>query len=204
MAKRSRTAAFASPAPFVRIRSNRNNAQNNLSPQRQQIRCSSGRGFGRNIDSGDGGNVVSPGREAPWALAYKAYVRRNGEMLCAMAWEGFERLGRGAVFANYSTDQGNIGVAQPGSGEYTTGRPSFYVSRNQLVARNEAATIPQMAPILQRIASYDPYRQFVVVFESDGTQGADIVTPNQLPAEVWKRSKEKARGDDGVIDVESS
>ena len=204
MAKRSRTTAFTSPSPLVAVYLSRSNPRVRVSPQRQQIQCASTRGFGRDENIGDGSSVVSTEREAPWALAYKSYVRRNGEMLCSMAWEGFDRLGRGAVFANYSVDHGNVGVARPGSGEFSTGTPSFYVSRDQLVARNDAKTIPQMAPILQRIASYDPYRQFVVVFESDGTQGADIVTPNQSPMEVWKRTKKSNADDDDAIDVESS
>lgn len=123
---------------------------------------------------------------ASWATKYKAYVKRNGEMLCAMAWEGYERLGRGAVFANYDDNAASVAVLRPGSREMESARPSFYVDRAQLVKRG--GDVEQMKPILQRIARYDPRSQFVVVFEADGTQGADIVTPNMLPAEVWTRS----------------
>jgi len=107
-------------------------------------------------------------------------------------------MGRGAVFANESVSSSNIGVAQPGkTGKIGTAMPSFYVSRDQLIERNEKNTIPQMAPILRRIGLYDPESQFVVVFETDGMQGADIVTPNQRPAVVWKRTKREAQDGDG-------
>lgn len=133
-----------------------------------------------------------------WAEKYKAYVNRNGEMLCAMAWEGYERLGRGAVFANDDIEASSVAVMRPGGME--NARASFYVDRDKLIERNENDMVPQMKPILNRIAKYDPNTQFVVVFEADGTQGADIVTPNMAPSEVWARSwvgngKEKQKED---------
>lgn len=31
----------------------------------------------------------------------QAYVKRTGQYLCSMSWEGYEGMGRGAIFANY-------------------------------------------------------------------------------------------------------
>lgn len=31
----------------------------------------------------------------------KAYIKRTGQYLCSMSWEGYEEMGRGAIFANY-------------------------------------------------------------------------------------------------------
>lgn len=126
---------------------------------------------------------------AGWADKYEAYVARNGELLCAMAWEGYEKLGRGAVFTNYDSASANVGFASAPGGAAQPATPSFYVDRDQLLAKNARDDIPQMAPILSRIADYDPQTQFVVVFEADGTQGADIVTPNQRPSDVWARTR---------------
>lgn len=119
-----------------------------------------------------------------------AYIRRNGEVLCAMAWEGYERLGRGAVFANYDADAQSVAVVGKGAKAVRSGIPSFYVDRARLVTENEKS-LDKMKPILDRIDEYDPDKQFVVVFEAFGTQGADIVTPNQLPSEVWARTQQQ-------------
>lgn len=39
----------------------------------------------------------------PWGVVLKpqAYVKRTGQYLCSMSWEGYEEMGRGAIFANY-------------------------------------------------------------------------------------------------------
>ena len=31
----------------------------------------------------------------------QAYIKRTGQYLCSMSWEGHEEMGRGAIFANY-------------------------------------------------------------------------------------------------------
>lgn len=34
-------------------------------------------------------------------IRIQAYIKRTGQYLCSMSWEGHEEMGRGAIFANY-------------------------------------------------------------------------------------------------------
>ena len=34
-----------------------------------------------------------------WEAQYKAYIKKNGAQLCALAWRGYEKWGRGAIVA---------------------------------------------------------------------------------------------------------
>ena len=129
-----------------------------------------------------------PQDTARWEENYKAYVKRNGELLCAMAWEGYETLGRGAVFANYDGNPDTLAMLDVNGKTVKSAMPSFYISKEKLMEQTDPSA-PNLAPIVSRISTYDPQRQFVVIFESDGTQGADIVTPNQAPSEVWARTR---------------
>lgn len=67
---------------------------------------------------------------------------------------------------------------------------SAYVPLAKLKVSDDPAQQANLRQITDRIRSYNPERQFVVVFESHGLMGADIVTPNMPPREVWKQARD--------------
>ncbi len=179
--------AFLFPSAFTAHTLQRNapkpgNARS-FRPSRTAPRCR-GQGFGK-----PPAQPEAKLNTRSWAEKYKSYVKRNGELLCAMAWEGYETLGRGAVFANYDDAARSVAMVDRGGKDMQSTTPSFYVDRDKLVEMNDKEQLAQMKHILHRIAVYNPQTQFVVVFEADGTQGADIVTPNHAPSEVWARTR---------------
>ena len=124
----------------------------------------------------------------PWEREYKAYLRRNGEVLCAMSYAGFRQGGRGAVFADYSPRTAEDDTAD------LEGIPSVYVTKDQLLKKGQGNELGKrdqkgMDHILSRVDRYDPEKEFVVVFTAQGVMGADVVTPTIPPREVWKKSK---------------
>jgi hypothetical protein len=120
-------------------------------------------------------------------------------MASARIWT--RKLGRGAVFVNYDpvpSDRGGFGVVDGSGFRETEGLPSFYVSLGTLLEKNGDATV--LDPIVSRIRLYDPAKQFVVVFETGGVQGADIVTPKQMPTITPTEVVDLDDGDVRVID----
>jgi len=149
------------------------------------------KGFGKSRSSADEiPQAQSAGQVGVWQKEYKAFLKRNGKDICAMCYDGYRRLGRGAVFANYSEAmdkvESDIDLAQS--------VPSMYVPMDKL--RESASRRPSqggdMKHITDRVARYDPEKQFVVVFECNGVMGADIVTPNMEPQKVWDETRDRA------------
>lgn len=100
-----------------------------------------------------------------------------------MAMEGFKKLGRGGVFV-VDRPNVNVGVGSVGpDGVIDDAVTSMYVALAELEERSSNA---QLDPIVSRMRLYDPSKQFVCVFEIQtahgGVQGADIVTPKNMPA----------------------
>ncbi|CAN0521701.1 unnamed protein product, partial [Ectocarpus sp. 8 AP-2014] len=73
------------------------------------------KGFGKSVEppspapattGGEEGGGKALGSEGlsgvgSWEKEYKAYIKRTGQYLCSMSWEGHQEMGRGAIFANY-------------------------------------------------------------------------------------------------------
>lgn len=137
------------------------------------------------------GVCMAAGKEDVWAKEYLAYLKRNGRDLCAMCYEGYKQLGRGAVLANYSGKK-----ERPNSEvDRMQGVPSMYVTASKLrEAAGVGAENADVEQITRRIVEYDPETQFVMVFEHAGVMGADIVTPNITPRAVWSAQRDEERG----------
>lgn len=151
----------------------------------------------------------------PLLTTDKAYIKKNGAQLCAMAWRGFEKEGRGAIVAKPREPQ----EGDPPEGvEAFEGVPSaMYVGLARWVEGMEAAAAADgdiglqsgaMRLILDRVRGYTPEEDFVVVFETPRLCGADIVRPSVAPPVMAERllpEEEGARGggvEKGTIDVE--
>ncbi len=94
-----------------------------------------------------------------------------------MALDGYTKFGRGAVFVLDKPGL-NVGVATANGVE--EGIMSMYVSMEDVQKRSSADSM-EMEPIISRMRLYDPSKQFCVVYETGGMQGADIVTPKRMP-----------------------
>jgi len=129
-----------------------------------------------------------------WEVEYKDYIKRNGMQLCAMAWEGYEKMGPGAVFCNYSVqgadDEQRSATLLTQQGDAAEALISMYVPEGKLteggVQDDEAGDIDQ---VLSRIREYSPEREFVVCFETGGIMGADVVRPSVPPPEVARAKR---------------
>ncbi|CAM9344484.1 unnamed protein product [Discosporangium mesarthrocarpum] len=163
----------------------------------------------------DKGSTLSrPGTAVSWEKEYKAYIKRTGKYLCSMSWDGYEQMGRGAIFANY--DDAMAKDKLNNEADKFGGVPSMYIPLKefesmQAAKPNEADDLNQ---ILARVRSYSPEKEFVVVFQAAGMMGTDVVKPNITPPEMAKHvvTQEKIQGgdvgqrdpstaEDGVIDV---
>ncbi|CAM9691945.1 unnamed protein product [Scytosiphon promiscuus] len=157
-----------------------------------------------------GGAPGGEGGVKSWEKEYKAYIKRTGQYLCSMSWEGHEEMGRGAIFANYddARKEGKLNET-----EKFGGIPSMYVPLTEFesmkAAGQEAGEGDDLAQIVRRVKDYRPEREFVVVFQAAGVMGADIVRPSVSPPEMAKHvvksdgvsTMPSASGLDGVIDV---
>ncbi|CAM9283172.1 unnamed protein product [Ascophyllum nodosum] len=144
-------------------------------------RASSSKGFEETpvADSGSGG-------VADWEKEYKAYIKRTGQYLCSMSWEGHEEMGRGAIFANY--DDARAG-GKLNEADKLGGIPSMYVPLTEFESMKMAEKAGEendLDQILKRVKSYRPQEEFVVVFQAEGVMGADVVRPNVSPPEMAK------------------
>ncbi|KAJ8607068.1 hypothetical protein CTAYLR_009900 [Chrysophaeum taylorii] len=117
------------------------------------------------------------GAKTAWEREYKAYVRRNGFLLTGMSWVGFEELGPGCIVANRAE-----GPLDDDTTEEAL--KSIYVPEDKFVASEDGYDASGLEQILKRVRTYDPKREFVVVFSHDGVMGADIVTPSMPPPKV--------------------
>mmetsp|Transcript_5908 Transcript_5908/g.8721 ORF Transcript_5908/g.8721 Transcript_5908/m.8721 type:complete len:122 (-) Transcript_5908:553-918(-) len=99
-----------------------------------------------------------------WPEDYKAFVKEKGLELAGMSWVGFESMGQGAVVSD--------------------GDQILYVDKAKFLNSKDAADEQGVDAILQRIQSYNPKTQFVIVYTSNGVQGADVVTPSIPPPRV--------------------
>eukprot|EP00188_Purpureofilum_apyrenoidigerum_P000703 Plantae.Rhodophyta-Purpureofilum_apyrenoidigerum.ctg13294.p1 GENE.Plantae.Rhodophyta-Purpureofilum_apyrenoidigerum.ctg13294~~Plantae.Rhodophyta-Purpureofilum_apyrenoidigerum.ctg13294.p1 ORF type:complete len:222 (+),score=36.37 Plantae.Rhodophyta-Purpureofilum_apyrenoidigerum.ctg13294:47-667(+) len=155
---------------------------------RLQVIASEAKGFGRP----DPTKTPVPREEQTlWEKEYKAFLKRNGRMVCAMCYEGYKCLGRGAVLANYSDVQKKESDSRVDQAQSI---PSMYVTAEKLRgAPGSGTSDSDIRHIIQRIKAYNPEKQFVVVFQCHGVMGADIVTPNMKPEDVWQSTKDEAR-----------
>lgn len=147
-----------------------------------------------------------------WENEYKAYIKRTGQYLCSMSWEGHEEMGRGAIFANYddARKEGKLNDM-----DKFGGIPSMYVPLTEFesmkAAGKEAGEEDDLEQIVKRVKAYNPEKEFVVVFQAVGVMGADIVRPNVSPPEMAKHvvksdgvstmPRASSSGLDGVIDI---
>ncbi|CAM9677668.1 unnamed protein product [Choristocarpus tenellus] len=132
-----------------------------------------------------------------------------------MSWEGHEKMGRGAIFANY--DDARKDLKAPNKVEMLGGIPSMYVPLSEFESMQGAKEdeANDLAQIINRVETYRPEKEFVVVFQAAGVMGTDVVKPSISPPEMAKyvvsqeseQDKEVVEGsnnivgEDGVIDV---
>lgn len=89
--------------------------------------------------------------------------------MTGMAWQSFQQLGRGAIYANEGSSQALLYVTLS---DWIKNKPTGF---------DDVAGLDE---IVERIRSYDPEMQFVVVYESGGQMLADIVKPSIPPPQV--------------------
>ncbi|CAM9698757.1 unnamed protein product [Ectocarpus fasciculatus] len=187
-------------------------------------RVMAAKGFGKSVEPPSPAPAATGGEEgggkAPesdgltgvgsWEKEYKAYIKRTGQYLCSMSWEGHEEMGRGAIFANYDDARKEDKLNET---DKFGGIPSMYVPLTEFesmkAAGQEAGEEDDLGQIVRRVKDYRPEREFVVVFQAAGVMGADIVRPNVSPPEMAKHvvksdgvsTMPSDTGLDGVIDV---
>lgn len=140
-----------------------------------------------------------------WEKEYKLYIKKNGAQLCAMAWRGFEKEGRGAIVSKQKAPA--VAAAAPEGLEAVEGVASaMYVPLSRWMDGIEAAAQVDgdvgvqsgaLRLILERVRGYDPQTDFVVVFETPRLCGADIVHPSIAPPIMAERLLPED-GDEGV------
>eukprot|EP00638_Chattonella_subsalsa_P003979 CAMPEP_0117754586 /NCGR_PEP_ID=MMETSP0947-20121206/12912_1 /TAXON_ID=44440 /ORGANISM="Chattonella subsalsa, Strain CCMP2191" /LENGTH=242 /DNA_ID=CAMNT_0005573693 /DNA_START=93 /DNA_END=821 /DNA_ORIENTATION=+ len=137
-----------------------------------------------------------------WERRYKAYIGKSGKDVCIMSWDGFQQLGRGAVLANY--DQAEVNGSLNEDSQFG-GITSIYVPRDKwtgVAPDGTSANDQDLEHILSRIDTYDPTKEFIVIFQGAGLMGADIVKPNIDPPTVFKQYQtESGTRGPAVIDV---
>lgn len=152
-----------------------------------------------------------------WERAYKAYIKKNGAQLCALAWRGYQKEGRGAIVAKQREPQPND--PPEGVDAFEGVASAIFVGLARWVEGMEAAAAADgaiglqssaMRLILDRVRSYTPKEDFVVVFETPRLCGADIVHPSVAPPVMADRLLPEEEGagnyngveDRGAINVE--
>lgn len=168
-----------------------------------------GKGFMLRYPTPEDNEEAKRNKQQHWETEYKAFIKRTGAHICGLAYNGYVKEGRGAIYAKYthtgSDPQSLTDV------DKISGVPSLYVPLNQWMesAENDkdSSTSSQadLQHILERILSYDPEKQFVVVFETKDLMGADIVRPNIPPPEMAHRlvqhEEERQKEEGGDKDV---
>ncbi|CAM9964155.1 unnamed protein product, partial [Sphacelaria rigidula] len=115
-----------------------------------------------------------------------AYIKRTGQYLCSMSWEGYEEMGRGAIFANYDDARAD---GKLNDAEKFGGIPSMYIPLKEfesMRAADRPGEDDDLAQIVKRIDTYRPETEFVVVFQAAGVMGTDVVRPNISPPDMAK------------------
>lgn len=105
-----------------------------------------------------------------WEHAYHGFIAKAGFRTCGAAWEGYCRLGRGAMYV--TKDASSDGV-----------RGFVPIARLSRSLGENAATA-DLQEIVRRIDNYDPEKEFVVIFEADGITGVDVLKPALPPFKV--------------------
>ncbi|CEL99908.1 unnamed protein product [Vitrella brassicaformis CCMP3155] len=180
-----------------------------LSPRRRFSRHGSslraaGEGFGPKTERRPrfqfsyGGSQLTPMEQQQlWEKSYQENVRASGFSWCAQAWMGYEKMGRGAVMVYHELKQEGEGEGGDGAATATKATkmdvaPTMYAPAEKFSkkagSREEES---HLAQVRRRLDSYDPHKEFVVVFQSSGLMGADIVKPNMAPAEAARIYKEE-------------
>ena len=150
----------------------RGSGQLQATKKNSQLWMSAGTGFGqpkRRLNLQYGGSTGDPVvQREKWEVAYKAFISRMGQYLTAMSWEGYKRLGKGAIYANIQARQpvkrGQILQKWQKFG----GIPTMYVAKEQYQVKNAQTDqeLNDLQQIVSRIESYDAEREFVIVFEA--------------------------------------
>lgn len=129
---------------------------------------------------GNQGRMASA--QLQWEKRYKGFIKEEGFRSCGAAWQGYCQLGRGAMYINEDT------AAE-------TQVNSIFIPRGKLTSSISASDMEtmDMKQIVNRIDDYDPDSEFVVIFQSDGLCGVDVVKPNMAPQQVAKALREQQR-----------
>lgn len=145
-----------------------------------------------------------------WEIQYKAYIKKNGAHLCALAWRGYETYGRGAIVAKLREEE-DEDPAPAGIGKFEGVPSAMYVPLARWAESLETAQSIDgdiglqsgaMRRILERVLGYDPQEDFCIVFETAKLCGADIVRPSITPPIMAERLMPEG-GEGGAINVES-
>lgn len=129
-----------------------------------------------------------------WEAQYKAYIKKNGAQLCALAWRGYEKWGRGAIVAKPREEEQD--PAPAGIGKFEGVPSAMYVPLARWAESLEAAQAIDgdiglqsgaMRRILERVLGYDPQEDFCIVFETPKLCGADVVRPSITPPIMAER-----------------
>jgi len=130
-----------------------------------------------------------------WEVSYKKFIKGTGRNLAALSWEGFSEYGRGAILGYDDDDDNEV-------------KPSAFVKASDWEAKTpeSGADLGSIKEIMSRVSTYDPSKQFVVVYRACGLMGCDIVKPSISPQCVAEevRAEQKVGGNTdsgGVIDV---
>jgi hypothetical protein len=117
-----------------------------------------------------------------WEAQYKIFINRHGKYLSGFCHQGLSNLGRGAIYANYEGRR----VEDDGT-DTLGGLPFAYCpvrEFEQMRATASKGEIIHLDQILNRVKTYDPSLEFVVIFQGEGLLGVDIVKPNAPPSEI--------------------
>mmetsp|Transcript_5668 Transcript_5668/g.8520 ORF Transcript_5668/g.8520 Transcript_5668/m.8520 type:complete len:164 (+) Transcript_5668:37-528(+) len=126
------------------------------------LKSNSGKGFGTKIDE------IEPRPDLKvWEKEYKGFVRRCGAYICSLSWHAYEKMGRGAIYANY--DGGKKANTLSEADSKFGGVPSMFCPLKEFEdmkplnsVKNEHTDLNE---IIRRVKEYDPEREFVVVFQ---------------------------------------
>eukprot|EP00747_Dinoflagellata_sp_TGD_P182519 gnl/TRDRNA2_/TRDRNA2_36797_c0_seq1.p1 gnl/TRDRNA2_/TRDRNA2_36797_c0~~gnl/TRDRNA2_/TRDRNA2_36797_c0_seq1.p1 ORF type:complete len:309 (+),score=51.51 gnl/TRDRNA2_/TRDRNA2_36797_c0_seq1:79-1005(+) len=122
-----------------------------------------------------------------WKVEYKGMIDRVGDTLAGMCWKGYQKLGRGALFANYD-NRANPELGQDDASVMT------YVPLDKWQEKFEIATEEEQDLLqgwIDNIEDYEPDTQYVVIFQSGRVMGSDIVEPETAPKRIARQPKFK-------------
>eukprot|EP00472_Partenskyella_glossopodia_P006403 CAMPEP_0197525914 /NCGR_PEP_ID=MMETSP1318-20131121/15079_1 /TAXON_ID=552666 /ORGANISM="Partenskyella glossopodia, Strain RCC365" /LENGTH=275 /DNA_ID=CAMNT_0043079745 /DNA_START=32 /DNA_END=859 /DNA_ORIENTATION=+ len=152
-------------------------------------------------DSGDGKDDYKlSDQELQWRDRYRALITQCGQHLCALAYVGFAKCGKGALLINLDGEVSveDLGERFPGAVVPSeqimrglNGIPTVYVpfSDQDTAEGDTVKAIKSVEPeifqmIDSKIDQYDPEKAFVIVLQAAGLTGVDIVQPSMPPKAV--------------------